>query len=143
MRNKPFRYTARATLFVVVVALAACVTTVPLEKTPVSSNPAVQSLVDRAQNDVLAGRFGDAVAVMERALRIEPRNARVWYEYARVRMDQSEYRQAENLALRANTYAGGNQRLRRAIWELIGDTRDRRGDQQGAAAARAKAASIR
>jgi tetratricopeptide (TPR) repeat protein len=121
--------------------LSACAT-VPLEKTPASNNPAVQSLVDRAQAATLAGRFGDAAAVIERALRIEPRNARVWYEYARVRMDQSQYRQAENLALRANSYAGENRRLRRAIWELIATTRESRGDQQGAAAARARAAAV-
>jgi predicted Zn-dependent protease len=132
------RTTIAALLLGTAALLAACATTAP-EAEPVSDNPAVQSLVDRARSDIPSGRFGDAVAVMERALRIEPRNPRLWLEYARIRMDQSQYGQAENLALRADSYAGGDRRLRRAIWNLIGDTRDRRGDAEGAAAARAKA----
>lgn len=130
-----------AVLFGLTILMAACATRPP-EAEPLSENPAVQSLVDRARADIPKGRFGDATAVMERALRIEPRNPRLWLEYARIRMDQSQYQQAENLALRADSYADGDRRLRKTIWRFIGDARESRGDTGGAAAARAKAAAL-
>lgn len=125
---------------ILILLLSACAIT-PFDATEVSGNPAVLSLADSARQDVEAGNYVTAAASLERALRIEPRNARLWYELARVRMGQNMYRQVESLALRANSFAADNKQLRQASWHLIGESREQRDDVAGAQEAydRAKA----
>ena len=107
---------------------------VPPPETPVGS-PAVVALFDSARADSAAGRLSNAAASLERALRIEPRNPRLWQELARVRLAQGQYAQAESLAARSNSWAGGDAALRADNWRLIAQARDARGDGAGAKAA--------
>jgi tetratricopeptide (TPR) repeat protein len=112
----------------------------PEETRPVSDNSAVVALMDSARADVAGGKPDAAVASLERALRIEPRNPRLWQELARLRLQQGQYQQAEGMATRSNTWAGDNRILRAENWRLIGEARLKRGDHQGAQAAFDKAA---
>ena len=64
-----------------------------------------------------------AAASLERALRIEPRNPRLWHELAVIRLRQADYGQAESLAARSNTYAGADAELRAANQKVISDAR--------------------
>ncbi len=100
-----------------------------------AENPAVASLMARAQTDAAAGRTIDAAASLERALRIEPRNPRLWQALARVRLTQGNYAQAESLAARSNAWAGSDAALRAENWRLIAQAREARGDAAGARAA--------
>jgi len=99
---------------------------------PAIENAAIASLMDGARSDVAAGRLANAAASLERALRIEPRNPRLWQELARVRLMQGEYAQAESVAARSNSWAGGDNRLRAENWRLIAQAREARGDAAGA-----------
>ena len=90
-------------------------------------NVAIAGLMDSARNDAAAGKLGSAAATLERALRIEPRNPRLWHELARVRLRQADYSQAESLAARSNTYAGADGELRAANQKIIADARAARG----------------
>lgn len=101
-------------------------------ETPVSDNSAVAALVDSAHNDAGSGRIAQAAAALERALRIEPKNPRLWQELARVRLREGDYAQAESLAARSNSWAGSDNRLRAGNWRLIAEARERRGDDAGA-----------
>jgi Tfp pilus assembly protein PilF len=106
---------------------------VPVPAPPaVIENPAVASLMDGARADVAAGRLVNAAASLERALRIEPRNPRLWQELARVRLKQGDYAQAESVAARSSSWAGGDNRLRAENWRLIAQAREARGDAAGA-----------
>jgi predicted Zn-dependent protease len=96
---------------------------------------AVAGLMDGASADAAAGRFASAAATLERALRIEPRNPRLWQELARVRLKQGDYAQAESVAARSNTWAGDDSGLRAENWRLIAQAREARGDTAGARAA--------
>jgi len=102
-----------------------------------TENFAVASLMDGARADAAAGRLANAAASLERALRIEPRNPRLWQELelARVRLKQGDYAQAENVAARSNSWAGDDSGLRAENWRLIAQARDARGDAAGARAA--------
>jgi tetratricopeptide (TPR) repeat protein len=80
-----------------------------------------------------------AGASLERALRIEPQNPELWQELARVRLQQGQYREAENLAAKANILSGADMNLRAENWQIIGQARTRLGDHQGAQAAIEKA----
>jgi tetratricopeptide (TPR) repeat protein len=115
--------------------LAGCAGLLPPapEARPVSENTAVVALMDAARADIAGGRLDAAVAPLERALRIEPRNPFLWQELARLRLQQGQYQQAEGLAARSNGWAEN--------WRLIGQARLKRGDHQGAQAAFDKAAA--
>lgn len=118
-------------LLVAILLLSACATT-PFEETPVSGNPAIIALADSAREDTAAYQYGKAAASLERALRIEPRNARLWHDLAQVRLQEEEYQQAESLALRSNRFAGENSKLRSANWKLIAESRKELGNISGA-----------
>ncbi len=130
MDLSPQRLT-KVALLVSVLLLSACATT-PFEETPVSGNPAVIALANTARGDTAAYQYAKAAASLERALRIEPRNARLWHELAQVRMQQEEYRQAESLAQRSNRFAGSDKKLRSANWKLIAESRKELGNMSGA-----------
>jgi tetratricopeptide (TPR) repeat protein len=99
-------------------------------------SPAIASLMDRARADNAAGRLANAAASLERALRIEPRNPRLWQELSRVRLSQRDYVQAESCAARSNSWAGSDDgTLRADNWRLIAQAREARGDADGARAA--------
>ena len=91
-----------------------------------SENIAVAGLMDTARADVAANRLGSAAATLERALRIEPRNPRLWHELARVRLRQGDYAQAESTAARSNTWAGADGELRAANQRIIEEARSAR-----------------
>jgi tetratricopeptide (TPR) repeat protein len=100
-----------------------------------TENAAVAGLLDAARADAAAGRLPNAAASLERALRIEPRNPRLWQELARVRMKQGDYAQAESTARRSNSWAGSDAALRAENWRLIAQAREARGDSEGARSA--------
>jgi Tfp pilus assembly protein PilF len=110
---------------------------------PRSENIAVAGLMDSARADAAAGNLTNAAASLERALRIEPRNPRLWQELARVRLKQGQYTQAESVAARSNSWAGDDKGLRAENWRLIAESRRARGDDEGAQAAMEQAAGIR
>ena len=84
---------------------------------------AVAGLMENARADAQAGRLAEAAARLERALRLEPRNPRLWHELALVRLRQGEYAQAENLAARSNSWAGDDSALRAANLRLMDEAR--------------------
>jgi Tfp pilus assembly protein PilF len=98
-------------------------------------NVAIAGLMESARADSAAGRLANAAASLERALRIEPRNPRLWQELARVRLKQGQYVQAESVAARSNSWAGSDRGLRAENWRLIAQAREGRGDAEGARAA--------
>ena len=100
-----------------------------------AESPAIASLMDGARTDYAAGRLANAAASLERALRIEPRNPRLWQELSRVRLLQRDYVQAESCAARSNSWAGSDDALRADNWRLIAQAREARGDADGARAA--------
>lgn len=104
-----------------------------------ASSPAVVALLDQAESSSRAGQLDAAAAKIERALRIEPRNANSIYKLAEIRMQQGKPRLAEDLSKKADILSSGDSGLKRKIWILIADARQRQGNVQGAAEAKAKA----
>jgi Tfp pilus assembly protein PilF len=117
--------------------LGGCVT--PSKLPPVSENQAVLSLADSARVDTDAGRLAPAGVALERALRIEPKNPMLWQQLAQLHMKKGDFAQAETMAARSNSWAGSSRALRAANWQIIGESRARRGDASGAQAAYEKA----
>lgn len=128
-------------LILVVLSLGGCVgpaTNLPVQ---VSDKPAVVALLDSARADMDAGRTSGAAATLERALRIEPRNAFIWHELARVRLSENRYDQAINLALKSNSLTSTNS-LRAQNWHIIEEARSKSGDAPGALEAHRRATEL-
>lgn len=75
------------------------------------SGSAVVALLDNAGQQTRSGDLDAAAAALERALRLEPRNPEVWSRLAGIRLQQSQFDQAVNLASKSNTLAGNNPTL--------------------------------
>jgi Flp pilus assembly protein TadD len=95
-------------------------------------NAAVKSLVFKADAAYDQGDYEGAIAQLERAVRIEPRNAHLWYKMASLRMALQEPAEAESLAQKSLGLAGSDTKLESNNWELIAVTRRMRGDTPGA-----------
>ena len=102
------------------------------------SSPA-DALRAQAERQRQAGDYAGAAATLERALRIQPQDARLWNRLARVRMEQGLHSQAANLAARSNALAGDQADLKRDNWSIIASARRQAGDTAGAAEAERKA----
>lgn len=106
------------------------------------SSPAVLALLDRADQQYAARDLDAAAASLERALRIEPRNPRLWHRLAAVRLDQGKLDQAIQLAAKSNSLAGYDRGLQARNWRLIANARYAKGDTDGARAAEARAGEL-
>jgi tetratricopeptide (TPR) repeat protein len=88
-----------------------------LKETPAASSvsyftPAVESLFTEAKIYYETGRYEQAAALLERALRIEPRNPILWYHLAVVRFAQQDWKRAGNLAEKSNALTGNERKYR-------------------------------
>lgn len=82
--------------------LSACSTApFPSLQAPVSQNSAVINLRNTALNSAQEGALDHAISTLERALRIEPNNARLWFDLAKMHKQAEDHETANNIALRA------------------------------------------
>jgi len=95
-------------------------------------SPAAQGLLASAQQQLKSSNWEGAANYLERALRIEPRNAVLWGRLATVRFEQSDWRQAIQLAAKSNTLTGTNKSLRRQNWYLMANAYGLLGDDDNA-----------
>jgi tetratricopeptide (TPR) repeat protein len=65
------------------------------------------------------GDLERAAALSERALRISPRDAYLWYRLANIRYVQRQYSEAEGFARRALSFAGNDSALTQQINQLL------------------------
>lgn len=93
---------------------ASCTTTgIRQEPQPISDNVAVVTLADGARELRQRKVFEQAVAKLERALRIEPGNAFVWHELALVYLAQGNPDQAIQFAYKSSALTGDDSLRRR------------------------------
>ena len=105
-------------------------------------SPAVVALLSTVDKNIKAGRLESGVVNIERALRIEPRNAILTYKLAELRLKQLQPRLAENIARKAAILAAADQGLKKKSWLLIAQARHLQQDFEGAKAAQLKAQSL-
>ncbi|HIP52484.1 MAG TPA: hypothetical protein EYH03_00535 [Chromatiales bacterium] len=90
--------------------------------TPATS--AVRALLEEAEGQRQAADYLAAVATLERALRIEPRNPLLWNRLAWIRLEQGQYPLASSLAAKSSALAGSDARLKRENSEIIARARN-------------------
>jgi predicted Zn-dependent protease len=105
-------------------------------------SPAVVALLDTAERQANSGDLESAAASLERAIRIDPRNAVLWYHLATVRLAQGDAQAAEQLATKSTSLAPGNSVQQARNWELIARARQAQNDIRGAAEAAQRARDL-
>ena len=80
---------------------------------------AVAALLAKADRQEYQAHWEQAAALLERALRIKPRNARLWHRLAKIRLQQGQYEMAESLAQKSNALAKDDEELKQGNAELI------------------------
>ena len=104
-----------------------------------SAPPAVVALEKDIETEFRARHYGDAAAQIDRALRIQPKNAELWHVLAEIRLRQNQPALAEDLAKKSNSLAKSNDELVKSNWRIIADARRQQGDGAGAQDALEKA----
>jgi hypothetical protein len=99
---------------------------------PPASSPAVGDLLRDVRRHWADGRHEMAAASLERALRIEPRNAYLWQHLAALRLEQGRAAQAEQFAAKSNSFAGDSPALLLRNWRIIAAARRHAGNERGA-----------
>ncbi len=104
--------------------------------------PAVVALLEHAEQQANDGDLDSSAASLERAIRINPGSAVLWYHLATLRLAQGDAQQAEQLAVKSNSLAPGNKVQQSRNWTLIAESRRQRGDSEGANAAEQRAREL-
>ena len=113
----------------------------PERRTPREGIPAVVALLESAHEAEKARQYGRAAAVLERALKVDPRDPRTWHRLAAVRYRQGRHAEAEALALRSLSLRAGDRGLDTRSWRIIAAARRAQGDEAGAREALRRAGS--
>lgn len=93
---------------------------VPAPRAPAPEpNAASVALLERSRDDRAAGRYAEATASLERALRIDPNNALLWIELAEVKAADGDRRQAQEMARKALTLASGDRSVEARARRLL------------------------
>lgn len=95
-------------------------------------------LLASARQNVRDGQFNQAAMMLERALRLEPRNARLWHEMAQVKYRQMDYGQTVQFCIKSNSLAGKDYGLIQQNWLLMEKAYVELGQPEKAEEARSK-----
>src|SRR5690606_32155444 len=75
---------------------------------PPQAAPASAALLEQSRSQRAAGSLAAAASSIERALRIDPNNAELWLELGEIKLEDDDPLQAEQMARKALTLAGGD-----------------------------------
>lgn len=107
-----------------------------------SLSPAAVSLIQEADTLLAQGDAPAAIARLERAQRIAPRSAEVYFKLSEAYVASNQLGTAEQFTLKGLSLAGSNARLQRSGWLLLADIRRARGNVAGADQAEARASAL-
>jgi Flp pilus assembly protein TadD len=123
-----------AILVLLAVALSACAqlhgtpgtadsqetTPLPEAGSPPPASPTA-ALVEQGRRQSADGQYDQAVASVERALRIEPGNPWLWLELAQIHRSAGNARQADGHARKALSLAGTDRNAEQAARRFLGE----------------------
>jgi len=107
-----------------------------------NTSSAVISLLEKARDATKQGDYQRAEVLLERTVRIEPRNASLWHYLAKLRLHQTRYNEAIGLAQKSNNLVRSNDHLKADNWRIIAHAKYQMGDVSGAQAAQTKASTL-
>lgn len=105
-------------------------------------SPAAKSLIQQADSLLAQGNAPAAIAQLERAQRIAPRSAEVYFKLSEAYVAAGQLGSAEQFTLKGLSLAGSDARLQRSGWMLLADIRRERGNVAGANQAEQRANAL-
>ena len=102
-------------------------------------SPAAVSLIQQADQLLAQGNAGGAITQLERAQRISPRSAAVYFKLSEAYVESGNLGAAEQFVLKGLSLSGSDTRLQRSGWNLLADVRRARGNVAGADQAQSRA----
>lgn len=96
------------------------------------------ALLQQSRRSADGGDLKGAIGYVERAIRLNPRDAELWLQLARLQLASSQPARAEQTAQKAVSLADRQRELEREGWLLVADAREAQGDAAGAARIRAQ-----
>lgn len=102
-------------------------------------NPAVKQLVVQAKSAEGAGNLDQATGLIERALRIEPQDPQLLQQMAELKLQEADYQQALNFAVRSYESGPRVGEICSRNWRTISVARERLQDMSGSVDAEARA----
>lgn len=104
------------------------------------TSPAVVNLLNQAREATRQGQLQKAEVLLERTVRIEPRNATLWNYLAKLRLHQGRYQEAIGLAAKSSALSGSHDdKLKADNWRIIAHAHYQQGDMAAAKKAEMKA----
>jgi len=91
----------------------------PAQPKPKAPAPAVSSLQRKAIQLINAERYDDAIGYLQRAIKIDPRDARSWHYLAQAYWHKQDYPQCRAMVRRAMSYSQQNADLQKANRTLL------------------------
>ncbi len=121
----------------------------PVQDVPVAPTPqvgqhgtdtqsATLALLNQSQRARNSGATGEAAAYVERAIRLNPRQADLWLRLAELHLEQNDLEAAIQYANKTITLAGQRMDWVQQAWLLIADARAAQGDIHSAEEIRTK-----
>ncbi len=105
-------------------------------------SPAAASLIRQADSLMAGGNAQAAVSQLERAQRISPRSAQVYFKLSEAYVATNSLGAAEQFTLKGLSLSGSNTHLQKSGWQLLADIRRERGNTSGAEQAERRAAAL-
>ena len=102
-------------------------------------NPAVRQLTAQARDAERAGDLEQAGSYLERALRIQPRDPQLLQHMAEIKLQERDYQQALNFAVRSYDIGPRVGEICSRNWRTIGVAREHLNDAAGAIEAETRA----
>jgi len=90
-----------------------------IERSVSNLSPAITSLLQKADQSIEKQQWQQAISSLERALRINGKQAEVWTRLAVVYLGQYNPQQSIHMARRSNSYSRNNKSLQAYNWLLI------------------------
>ncbi len=104
-------------------------------------NSAVKELLADAGNAEIAGEYNQAAVLLERALRIQPRDPEILQQMAEVQLQKRDYKQALNFAVRSYDIGPRVGEICNRNWRTISVAREHLGDRDGSVQAEQRAST--
>jgi len=101
-----------------ILILSACSGMMPTATLSDPSGPG-KLLLTQAQTHQDNGEVDQAIALVERAVRIEPRNPYAWHRLAQLQLSKGNLHKAIQFAKRSNQFSNNNQRLKALNEKII------------------------
>ncbi len=93
-----------------------------------NSASAIQDLLQKAKQAFEKAQYDRSASFLERAIRIDQRNAVLWHNLAGISLKQKKWQKAASLAAKSNTFANHKRFLRARNWVVIANACKEMGD---------------